>query len=162
MRNRKQIITVTLACVALLIVGFLLFPSFVPKSDTGFARYVMKGLISGKVETRKFVDWERANFFGYDVGAQYRQQGDKNARWTYTHALIRNLAVSFHQHGGSAGDFIKWRIYMRADEETVVAADYPKKDQVLLVYLGRASGKRKLTALAWEPKVESDAEQMAQ
>ncbi|MCG8432068.1 MAG: hypothetical protein MJA29_12965 [Candidatus Omnitrophica bacterium] len=158
MQNKKQIIAVTLACVALLIVGFLVFPSFVPKSDTGFARHVVKGLVSGKVETRKFVDWERANFFGYDVGAQYRQQEDKNARWTYTHAFIRNLAVSFRQQGGSAGDFIKWRIHMRADEETVVAADYPKKNQVLLVHLGRASGKRKLRAVAWEPKVESDAE----
>jgi hypothetical protein len=105
--------------------------------------------VSGRQSVQSRIDWERLKALEVDVGATYAALPDEKEREAYRQAFIERFSRGFGSTGAGLKDFAGWRVQERAEDRTVVAADYPKKRKVLLFELS-ALGGRKVTGIRWQ------------
>jgi hypothetical protein len=146
--NKTQIILFGVVLLVVLVAVFMVY-SPVPKNDLDFGRMVFKGLIAGDASIDEHIDWSSVKMMGQDVAAQHATYAEPAAREVFRKALIKNIATSFAQTGGKISDFTDWRVHETRGAVVILAADYDKKDGVLLVTLTHEDGERKLIGLEW-------------
>jgi hypothetical protein len=146
--NKTQIILFGVVLFVVLIAAFMVY-SPVPKNDLDFGRMVFKGLIAGDASIDEHIDWLSVKMMGQNVAAQHATYTETAAQEAFRKALIKNISTSFAQTGGKVSDFTDWRVHETRGAVVVLAADYDKKDAVLLVTLTHVNGEPKLIGLEW-------------
>lgn len=146
------------AVIIAAVVGFLFFPSLIPRNNLQLAQYIYKGMAEGRFEVVEFIQWDRFIAFGADVGAEFSQLPDEPSRISYAQALIRSFSNSVASAGGSVKDVSGWRLFSSDGGRVIIAADYPKRDQIVLFEIARVGGRRKLVSMSWgkEPVVPEE------
>ena len=136
------------AAVALLVVGIGLAVRL-SQGEAGFARTFFVKLMDGNPALEDAIDWQHLRAMEVDVGAAYTGLASDKERADYRVTFIVSIARGFQQSGARTGDFVHWRVHERADDRTVIAADYPKKRRTILLAFSDASGKQKLEGIQW-------------
>lgn len=131
--------------IIVLIAGFLQLKN----QEINFCRNVFKGLVAGRVEVQKFIDWEHLKALDADVGANYTRLPDEKEKSNYKKAFIKNFSLGFQRAGGKLWAFKHWRLYNKTNEVFSVAVDYPKYNKTLLFIFSQGRNK-KLIGLEWK------------
>lgn len=103
-----------------------------PKPDVDFAKEAFKLLAEGDVAAADMIDWENLNVAGMDAGASYRPLASDTAREGFRNSFIKGYSNSFKASGGSADTLTKWRELSKDSSGTVVAADAPNGNSILI------------------------------
>lgn len=117
-----------------------------PKSDVEFAKEVFQLLADGDEAVDEMLDWEHLNLIGVvDVGARYREINGDDARDGFREAFIKGYSKSFKTSGGRVENASNWREQSRDSSSTVVAADNPN-GQVMLMIVAHIDGQQKVSS----------------
>ncbi len=120
-----------------------------PKADVDFAKEAFKLLVDGNVAAADMIDWEHLNMAGIDAGANYRAMTTDASREGFRNSFIRSYSESFKTSGASADVLSNWREQSRDSSNTVVAADAPNGNS-LLITVSHADGQQKISVLAFK------------
>ena len=145
--DNKKTIEYTLIVVSI-IAAFFLFRYF-STQDARLCRSVLAGLVTGSVKVEKYIDWERLQATGFDVGAMYRQTSNPQKREAYRKLFIANFAKGFQAMRGDFNKFTNWRVLKREPTKVVVAADYLLYNKTILFTLSKLKG-TKIIAIEWK------------
>jgi hypothetical protein len=118
-----------------------------PKSDVDFAKEAFKLLADGDLAAAEMLDWEHLNVAGMDAGASYRGLTSEAGREGFHKSFITSYSTSFKSSGGKADLLTNWREQSKDAGQTVVAADAPNKNTILIT-VSHADGQQKVSALA--------------
>jgi hypothetical protein len=118
-----------------------------PKSDVDFAKDTFKLLADGDLAAAEMIDWEHLNVAGMDAGASYRALSNEAGRKGFHESFIRSYSSSFKSSGGNAGALSKWREQSKDASQTVVAADAPNGNSILIT-VSHPEGQQKVSVLA--------------
>lgn len=148
MKNTPYVIAVVAIILALVV--FLFFPSLIPRSNTQLAKYIFRLMMRADNSVVNLIDWEHFTALGADVGADYMRQPDEESRRAYSQAMVRSFSVAAISGGSRETDLGNWREYATSDAgNSVIAADYPRVNQVVLFEIARVDGRRKLVSMSW-------------
>ena len=118
------------------------------QGDVQFCRSVFHDLVAAKLSVARHIDWEHLQAMEQSIGKDYAAFTTDKEREIYREGFIRGVAQGFQSSGARAKDFTNWRVHGHTPEQITIAADYPKKQQTLLLVMS-ASGPKKLVGIQW-------------
>ena len=118
-----------------------------PKTDVDFAKEAFKLLSDGDMAAADMVDWENLNVAGMNAGASYKPLSSESAREGFRKSFIEGYSRSFKSSGGNADVLGNWREQSKNGSQTVVAADAPNGNSILIT-VSHPDGEQKVSALA--------------
>ena len=119
------------------------------KQDVVFCRKVFTGLARGKPSVQRQIDWEHLKAMDVDVGSTYQSLPTDLDRAKYREKFVRAFSTAFKFSGSLSAHFVNWRIEERLRDTVIVAADFPRRRQTLLLVIP-ASGKKQLVGVRWK------------
>jgi len=134
--------------LGIVIAVFLLFMFQMTRGNINLARSVFNGLVNGKYEVAKNIDWEELRGLSIDAGSTYSKFKTDEEKTGYKKAFILGFSKGFKQIKGDAQSFVNWRILSKEGNQVIIAADYKVYGKTLLMTFSGA--KKKLTSLQWE------------
>lgn len=150
---KKEIAVLEYAVLAVVLIGALAFFLNLRTQEIDFCRNVFQGLVKGRQQVAKFVDWENLKALGVDVAATYKGLRNDKEKAVYKKAFIISFSAGFKRVEGKLKTFTRWRIYKKDEAKTIVATDDVVHHKTLLFTLP-AYGQKKLINIQWEAKVE--------
>ncbi|GEM_PF-6274077 len=120
----------------------------VTRGDVDRGRAVFSGLVYGRQNVQRDIEWEHLRGLDVDVGQAYRALPSDKERTGYRRAFVENFAKGFAIAHAKVSDFVNWRIAQRSPETVSVAADYRGKGRTLLVMLNAST--KHLVSLQWQ------------
>jgi len=148
--SREYLVLVVLVALAIALLVFFLTRG---QEDINFCRRtIFGGLVSGRQSVKEFIDWEHFKGLGLDFAEAYARLPNTQERQAYQQAFVASFSLAFKRLKGRSAAFTNWRIYRKADQEVVVAADYPAQKKTLLFTFSKGGGIRKLVALEWKDR----------
>ena len=149
MATRPQLLDPRMAAVVIAVVAVGAGVARSRMSDVEVCRRLFQDLAIGSSSVERRIDWERLTALNADIGSIYRGLPNEQERRRYQQAFVANFSKSFQQTGARPEQFVRWRAEGRTPEQVVVAADYPQKNQALLLTVP-ARGKKRLQAIQWK------------
>lgn len=137
-------LTALILVISIVIWGFLQWKN----QDAIHCRAILSGLISGKPEVAKFIDWDKLKAMSVNIGEHYLAIPTEKEKALYRQENIKAFSEAWGRLEGKLSEFKHWRVYSRDGANVVIAADYPKYNKAVLFTLTGA--KRKLVSIQWK------------
>ncbi len=113
--------------------------------DASFARNTFESLARGDSAVADKIDWPVLTSQGNNVGIFYVTLNSKVEQDKFVNGFITQFASSFRETGGKIENFTNWRVVLRDDLRTEVAADSP--NGVLKVIVAKRDGRERITSI---------------
>ncbi|MFH1678770.1 MAG: hypothetical protein ABH914_04035, partial [Candidatus Omnitrophota bacterium] len=145
---KKENLPIAVIIGVFLVAAAILFFTIREKSDLQLCRDIFWDLLNGKQSVQKYIDWEKFQAIGINVGELYNQLPNASEQADFRKQLIKSLSMNFKLVGGKPEAFVDWREVSKEGENTVVSAYYTDKQETILFTL-TGYEKKKLISMQW-------------
>ncbi len=148
-KDKKDTPILEFSVLTAVVIAFLFFIFQIKTGDINLARSVFNGLVGGRYNVEKYIDWERLQGLTINAGAAYSKFTTQQEKTGYKKAFIQSFSKSFKQVGGKFRSFVNWRIDAKDNNQIIIAADYQGRNKILLFTFSGGVRKR-LTSIQWK------------